>query len=222
MTKKDELKSMNEYNIHPMFYVPLFYTKLEGLPNAIKNEIINPESFCYDRLEHCWISNTHQLLNIKTFEPLKQKILEAAIIYVRDILRISYNLNFKIVSSWSLKHGQNDFADIHIHRNSIISGVYYPVVNDYFGKIWFYRETPLFTPTVELPYLDYNDNNCDMYFITPEIDSLILFPSHIKHSVNKNKSNFDRFSIAFNIFFEGNFSAFETKIDELIIKISGD
>lgn len=213
---------MNAYDIYQMFYIPLYYTKLDGVTDSIKNEIVNPNIFSYIRYDNdkCWMSDTYQLLNLKVFESLKQKILESVRVYTRDVLRISYNLDYKIVSSWSLKHKQDDYSKHHMHHNSIISGVYYPIVNNDSGKIWFYREASLFTPTVKIDYIDYNSNNCNSFFIMPEMDSLILFPSQISHSVDKNKSNMDRFSIAFNIFFEGNFSTFESKIDDLNIKIT--
>ena len=199
---------MTPYQIHPMFYIPLFHTKLNGISDYIKNEIVNPSFFKYERLERskCWMSNTANVLDIESLDCLKKKILESVNVYVRDVLCISEHLNYKLVSSWCVKHKKNDFAKIHYHRNSIISGIYYPLVDKDSGNIWFYRDKYLFDSTIEISHESYNNHNCKSYFILPEVDSLILFPSSVQHSVDENESNIDRFSLAFNIFFEGDFT----------------
>ena len=53
---------------------------------------------------------------------------------------------------------------------------------------------------MEFNYEKMNAINCGSYTIDCKQDLLIFFPSHIKHSVEKNMINLDRYCIAFNIF----------------------
>ena len=83
-------------------------------------------------------------------------------------------------SLWINSNGYGDYNDMHFHepkRVDAISGVYYVDVPDKnMGAIYFEDET------------EYE----------PKENKLLLFPSYLKHGVRKNKSKFERVSIAFN------------------------
>ena len=49
----------------------------------------------------------------------------------------------------------------------------------------------------------YNDINCDDYYISVNTGQCILFPSNLQHSVDYNKQNAERISLAFNVFLKG-------------------
>mgnify|MGYP001181741155 CR=1 FL=1 len=83
-------------------------------------------------------------------------------------------------SFWINSNGYGDYNDMHFHepkRVDGISGVYYVDVPDRnMGAIYFEDGT------------EYE----------PKYNKLLLFPSYLKHGVRKNKSKFERVSIAFN------------------------
>ena len=51
---------------------------------------------------------------------------------------------------------------------------------------------------------DVNDNvTAEQYQLTIEEGDVVLFPSHLEHSVRENITNLDRYSVAFNYFAKG-------------------
>ena len=89
------------------------------------------------------------------------------------------------------------------HRNSFWSGVYYYHDNydDDSGAIEF--ENPLLNRwdfMFDVPDIEtLNEFNAGSWRFKPQKKRLILFPSHLKHSISLNKSNDIRYSLAFNI-----------------------
>ena len=52
----------------------------------------------------------------------------------------------------------------------------------------------------EVDYDDYQSiYSCDELNLTPEKNSLIIFPSYVLHKISKNLSDKNRYSLAFNI-----------------------
>jgi uncharacterized protein (TIGR02466 family) len=97
--------------------------------------------------------------------------------------------DFVLLQSWiSVKYpGQSHAA--HIHPNSVISGVYYwePVVQ----PITFVNSKP-----VEIGPTQLNNYTFTLSDIQP--GTLVLFPSHLKHTVAVNNTDTPRKSLAFN------------------------
>ena len=83
-------------------------------------------------------------------------------------------------------------GQIHKHCNSWISGVYYPHTTD---GICFHRPQ---TSNWSLERDEWNAFNSDIWKIEPVNNTLLIFPSLLQHSILKNKSDKNRYSIAFN------------------------
>jgi uncharacterized protein (TIGR02466 family) len=95
----------------------------------------------------------------------------------------------------SCKHAYNN---VHNHPNSLLSGVYYVQVEGKSGDIM------LLDPrkqawVVQPDFSERNQMNSPVHYISPEVGTLIIFPSWLEHGVGQNLSEADRVSISFNI-----------------------
>lgn len=108
--------------------------------------------------------------------------------------------------SWINLHTPGDHAPKHNHTNSFYSGVFYLDVPKDSGKIWFVKPTAYSTyatPTIDPMITEFNIHNSNEWGFDPESNDLLLFPSHLDHSVDVNESNSNRYSLAFNYFLHG-------------------
>jgi uncharacterized protein (TIGR02466 family) len=89
----------------------------------------------------------------------------------------------------------------HIHPNTILSGCVYLKVPENSGNI-------IFNPNLANEYFFKSFTKCDNDITSfetaflPEEKKVIIFPAFLPHSVEKNNSNEDRISIAFNTFYD--------------------
>ena len=158
------------------------------------------------------LSEEHNDLNITPFGRNKRLLEQYP--RIRDILLDKFKyiarteLGYKerdylITTSWLTLNPPGGSAQLHCHRNSFWSAVYYYHDNydDDSGEISF--ENPLEDkwdfffdqPDIETS----NEFNAGSWRFKPQKKKLILFPSYLRHSVCLNESNDIRYSLAFNI-----------------------
>lgn len=135
---------------------------------------------------------------------LKLLILQKFEFYIRDYFKIKKNISFDFINSWINFHPPKHSCHLHNHCNSIFSGVYYLLNDTNMGDIIFHTDP--FDNNIakgfELEFDEWTNWNCYSYKISPKSGTLIIFPSYLKHSVNKNITDVNRFSLAFNLFFK--------------------
>tara|TARA_R110000824_G_scaffold122294_2_gene279236 strand:+ start:3848 stop:4459 length:612 start_codon:yes stop_codon:yes gene_type:complete len=91
---------------------------------------------------------------------------------------------------------------MHYHSNSIVSGVYYIKTDKETPDIEFeHPNTNLWRLTWKRK--EFNHENNLSSFVKVRDNRLILFPSTLWHSVNKNFSSITRVSVSFNTFLRG-------------------
>jgi hypothetical protein len=127
--------------------------------------------------------------------------------YLNNVMKLK--IDFQFTTSWVTKTPPNGYSHGHIHQNSFLSGVYYPISDKNF-KIKFHKEKSLWSvQTIEV-----NDLNADWYNVNfTENNALILFPSNLMHSIEKNLSDKVRYSIAFNTLPLGEIGTGDSKIN---------
>ena len=100
---------------------------------------------------------------------------------------------------WININGYHDYNLIHDHQNSILSGVYYvSVPKDNMGDLVLHRGDNMeffMTSKVEREHTMTNALSATKQ---AKESTLYLFPSWIKHHVERNESNEERISVAFN------------------------
>ena len=145
-------------------------------------------------------SNDQYILRNKKLKRLQKDIQGCVDDYKNEIM--SCDLELYMTNSWvNFLLPQKKFP-IHHHSNSIVSGVYY-IKTD--------KEMPnleLEHPNINLWRLtwkrkEYKHGNYLSSTIKIRENMLILFPSTIWHSVNKNFSSTPRVSLSFNTFLRG-------------------
>ena len=110
-----------------------------------------------------------------------------------------YKNDFVISTSWMSKTDPGGYSQMHMHKNSFYSGVYY--FNEYDNDSSALEfENPLTAyADFQLIPTEFNMMNSNSWKIWPEKNLLVLFPSYLRHGVLHNKSNETRYSLAFNI-----------------------
>ncbi len=128
---------------------------------------------------------------------LKVKIDEKVNFYLKNILKINYNLLKSFF--WLNINNYKDYNHIHDHPSAILSGVFYIKTPKDCGDIFFVNEFQInhFLPNSNVK--EYNPLNSSIYNLKIEEFDLILFPSWIKHGVKQNlNQKEERISLAFN------------------------
>ncbi len=153
----------------------------------------------------CFISKNQNIFEQLPF--LKKEIYIQVKHYLQNVMKLK--MNFQFTTSWATKTLPNGYSQKHSHSNSFLSGVYYPIGSKYFN-IKFYKKNNFWS----IQTIEDNNLNVTWYGLTiAENSILILFPSHLKHSIEKNLSNETRYSIAFNILPLGEIGNNDSKIN---------
>ena len=152
-----------------------------------------------------FVSKSYQVLKQNKF--LNKQINEAIEKVLKDYYRFKNYKSFKVFTSWGTKTPNNGSSKTHNHGNSWLSGVYYPEDS---SPIKFYNDhMSVFSDTV----VEDNKYNTSCYILKPIKDTLILFPSSVRHEILKNTKE-TRYSLAFNILPKGVFGSYDSNIGE--------
>ena len=146
-------------------------------------------------------SRNDYLLDQDELHDLKQFCQSWLEEYVYGLLCIEKKIEFYITQSWSNYLDTHIDHHMHMHPNSIISGVFYVQTDG--TPIQFYRKNQQSDLLLHLGFTENNEWNSDSVHFNSEQSKLFLFPSSLPHAVSVNQSNTQRISIAFNTFVKG-------------------
>jgi len=182
--------------IYPLFSMPLMAIPLDiNSQNILK--FIKTLSYQKNLKESdgTYLSKSIKILEHQQLKKEKDIFIGAIQIYLNAI---SYGKQYKILNSWATKTLKNCASQLHVHRNSWLSAVYYPESHNGFA-ITFVKNLP----TTSFFALDYDIPNniysCDEWKIKPSQNVLLIFPSDLYHKIEKNLTNKIRYSLALNI-----------------------
>ena len=99
---------------------------------------------------------------------------------------------------WAVINSKDTYNQLHNHTNSYLSAAYYVKAPKNSGNIQFYdpNEVKKFRhPQIEKR----TDLSALGYSIKPIEGNLLIFPSYLYHSVEKNLSDQDRIVVSFNV-----------------------
>ena len=208
---------MAEFKVHNLWPIPI-YDSYIPVKDEWKNKIINLE-YVRTHVNNSDISKDRNILN--SLPDLKKELENHCELFVRKFLRIKNNAKFYLLNSWSNLHSTNESSQIHYHGNSLLSGVCYLKTKKDSGDIVFHKPdgyTNLFHSSTMVLFDEYENHNSDSYGITPEAGDILIFPSHLSHSIKENISDIDRYSLSFNFHIEGELYSKNSKIDYLKLK----
>jgi uncharacterized protein (TIGR02466 family) len=193
-----------------LFNEPLVATELNvdniKILNYLKKVKYIETAKTKEKIASCKMSERMDLL--KDLPLLKKEITIKVRYFIENILE--YDVKFKLLNSWSTQVSPNGFSQSHHHTHSFISGVYYPIGDEGF-RIEFTRK--YINKFFDLPIKNYNPFNSNAASIGVKNNMLILFLSDIGHEILPNKSNMDRYSLAFNVNPIGRIGIRDSEID---------
>ena len=194
-----------DFNVLPIFSKPIFIKNVlltEKENNIVLDEIkkenffnsgnVNNEKNLTEKISLG--GKNKKFLELKKLLFLKNKILNVFEIFKNKVLEYN-STEFKITTSWLTKTSKNCSSNFHSHSNSMYSGIFYFNVNEKSGNISFEnfnKSTFLVIPK------KYNIYNSSEISISPKKNDIIIFPSCVNHRIEKNLTDIDRYSIAFN------------------------
>lgn len=151
-----------------------------------------------------FISSSLNVLNY--FPELKTEIMLKLNSYIKDVLMYK-DIKFKITTSWGTKTSPGGYGQEHMHSNSWFSGVWYP--EDSSSITFVKRDRALIDPGNPEEWNLFNSQEWQM---TPSTNDLFIFDSTLSHRINKNISDSDRYSIAFNVLPQGKFGTGDSTV----------
>lgn len=194
------------YKVHNLFPTPVYHTSVAGVDPIIERFLINSDFSNFDENSPTHLETPkRKILDQPQLAGLRKQLQEKVNEYVHDVLGVNHDLEWHITTSWLNKAKTGGYHTLHWHSNSIISGVYYLKVNANTGSICFHKDRShnnLWRDTFCFDFAKPTEYNTDSA-ITPKQNDLLLFPSILSHSVMKNQSSEDRYSLAFNVFPRG-------------------
>ena len=185
-------------HVQPLFGIPLYRNTRPELERLL-DRVSNLE---YSRMAvgNGDISTTKWLLEQEQFQDLRTLVMEEISIFTHYLLHMdSQKIQWRLQNSWAVRHNKGDWSQAHHHTNSVFSGVYYVKTNDTSGNLVFTRtHDTVSTTTFDFPYTNFNELNSKSFGITPQTGEVVMFPSHLMHSVDPNRSDTVRYAVAFN------------------------
>ena len=200
-----------------IFPVPLYVAKRGLIVEEEKeekeiNDIIEEENSKTAQDLQVQSVNSHifdtKLYNLKEFCEQHIKM------YVKEIINPKEELDFYITQSWLNLTRPGGSHRMHVHGNSIISGVYYIATVEDDGILFY-------DPNMKVKrFLDFakkSDPFPCQSFEKVNTGDLIIFPSWLDHGVQPNpKATTNRISLSFNTFARGTFGN-HLSLDELTL-----
>jgi uncharacterized protein (TIGR02466 family) len=204
---------MTKRSIFPLFSAPLYVNNVGAFdaPDIRTLEYTNrlPDGSYFNFLT----STDKSVLDRPSFAAARVAVMTEIEWYVRELCHVSRAVEFYVTNSWVNVYRPGDQAGAHTHHNSLLSGVLYLRVKEGGGDIVFHRDVNSlvpFPPALDLDMDAANLYNCKSWAHTPQTNDICLFPSVVSHSVEPNRSDEERWSLAFNVFVRGRFGALHT------------
>ena len=131
---------------------------------------------------------------------------------LQEVSKEIYNSTQLLVTQcWATKSTRLEFQHLHSHPNSIVSGILYLGENYKGGETRFCVDNPYYKlQNSGLFIIDSYNPRYEYIDITPEYGKLIIFPSTVLHQTKPIRETKDRYTIAFNSFFNGKLGSEET------------
>jgi uncharacterized protein (TIGR02466 family) len=150
-------------------------------------------------------SENNMILDLPELKDIKQFIINNVNEYFEKVISPNDNITPYITISWANVTSTQGYHHRHVHKNSIISGVFYPNADEGFDSIMFYKPT---YKSVAFTTKNWNVWNSESWEVPTGTGDLLIFPSDLEHEVKPvKKANHERISLSFNVFVKGSLGA---------------
>lgn len=181
-----------------IFPIPIYFAMKEKLDektiNFLNSSHIADEEDISIKAQYGSISVDTYILENNALRNLKKWIKFHIDEYTTNVL--NWTTKVTITQSWISIKESNQEHILHKHPNSFISGVFY--WEDDIEPLQFLRPEKNHNYEVARNLSSTGHNSFDYHSFKPRKNTLIIFPSELKHSVPSNSKNEIRRSLAFN------------------------
>lgn len=187
-------------DLYPLFSQPVLTV------DSDKSKLTELVSFCENMLEYRpnaggnFTSLNTNVLELEEFTEVKLLIENAIRVYTTEVMAwTDPGLNFFVTQSWVNKNPKGSGHHEHYHLNSVFSGVFYlqTVENDTISFVNNVKPFFKFYPS------ESNIWNSERFNISVRDNRTVIFPAGMLHSVTPHTSEYNRISLAFNVFVKG-------------------
>ncbi len=141
------------------------------------------------------------ILELEKLSGLKKDIMEHVNAYFEQVYSPTTDCSVYITQSWINYTKEKQRHHIHLHANSLISGVLYINADiDFDSKTFYKREID---QTIRILPKEWNEFNSFEWNFPMKTGNIVLFPSNLKHGVKQKEGKNIRASLAFNTFVRG-------------------
>lgn len=140
-------------------------------------------------------SNNRAVLKENVLTEIEQFIQKSVAEYVQTTYVPRDDINLQITQSWLNYCKPGEYHHKHAHPNSLVSGVFYVKADKQNDKIMFYQDG---YQQLQIIPSEWNVFNSRSWWIEVNTGDLLLFPSHLTHSVEPVQN--ERISLSFNTF----------------------
>jgi uncharacterized protein (TIGR02466 family) len=190
-------------DVYPLFSTPLYKNVLERSNDDVLNYTKNEKFIFIENLENGYMSQNKYVLESPELKSLKDEIQKNINFFAYEVLNVDKSVEFYVANSWIVKHKFEHWSQEHYHNNSLLTGIYYFDVRENSGNIRFLKNTSfttIFPSVFGIKFSKETLLNMSGIELKPKNKDLLLFPSHLLHSVGKNENFEERHCLAFNVF----------------------
>jgi len=192
--------------ILPLFSTPIYYVENVNytLTDVEKQCIFGATESLFEETHINLTTDVHVLKNLalKRVHQMCQHHLDT---FTKNYLHIKQD--FYITNSWITTKNRGQYHHQHDHQNCIFSGVYYVNANENMGNLILHGKQG-YLNKFDFTY-DYDENwnyyNSSSWGISVKSGTMVIFPSHVLHSVEESQDDDTRVVIGFNSFVKGDF-----------------
>lgn len=191
--------------IEGIFQTPLFKTKLEnthGLDRELINLLEEQKKLKAGRKKTNKGGFQTKLLEsgLPAVDKFHQFVSPTVIEFLKKI-NIPEDSIVRLSPLWINSNKKDSYNLPHTHDGEF-SLVYYLKAPKDCGSIVFRNPNPAFTilQFYNLPFPKFNYYNSQEFVVNPKQNDLLIFPSHLVHSVQPNPSKKERISLSLNIY----------------------
>jgi len=192
-----------DIGIFPLFAWPLFRQRLHNNDqiNQTISNIVDTEPLRSNQGN--LIHTSIEILERPELAELKKQILASVEYYAKEVL-CYVDIDVELLQSWINVTPPGMVHHVHSHRNSIISGTYYPFGTEQspivFHNPYDFQFVPNTDDSKQHPMGMISRNSL---FINPNPEELLLWLSPMTHEVRENKSEYNRITLSFNVMIRG-------------------
>lgn len=171
--------------------------KLLNGVTALQEQIPNTKPDDWACTVYTTLHSDIDLFAIEPFSEMKNYALREVSRYADTMHMHAPKPNLRILDAWINVYGPGDSQEMHIHQNSVFSGIYYIQAPEGCASVMF--RSPEADIMIDPPKTSVDELNSTDAMFPAIAGQMIIFRSHLRHSVLTNNTALPRISLSFNI-----------------------